>query len=355
MRLAEAEAGEFEGLGRLARGVESRFPDGDLVVDRPLYRRDGGLWVGLVGEDGAPMRRAALEAFLSAGHVTPRNDPTDFTLFFHRTPVMGTDPETGGITGVRFRGAGMEGIREIRADWSGRARADLSRFLERDVAIVEGDVRVRLRAPVLRMTRDRIDGGGPAWRAGVSLFPNPDYNPPSAGWIGDPGGFVDAMVELGTFRVFDHDVLVRPEGDDVARYLGLDPGFPFEVGRGATARLFANACHMSLNRLTVAGEAVAVHRKGGASPEGFEAALARSRDWMALGAVSAVRDEEVERCIADFRELAGMMQGMHARAANSHSIARLLRGLDRFVAPEVMPGHAAAPEEDIGTLSGLAP
>lgn len=353
--LPEADAGAFEPAGPLPPGAVRTPAGGWTSGERALYVRDGSLWTDLHGTAG-PMARSDLEGFLAAPEAPAPGDATDLLPFFHQTPVMAGIPRSEYVGTRQSRGTGPEGVRDIRVDGSDRARADLVRFLERDVAIVRDTVRVRLRSPCLRMTWTRETGAQErvgSWTSDVAIFPNLGIHLPNVGSIGDPAGFAEAASRLGIIRDASQDPVRTASPEGIAARLGLDPSLAVDLGRGAVARLFANNCHEALHALTVAGEAVRLRGRG-EPPPGFEPALGRSRAWMALGSLSAVRDEEVERCLADARGLALLMQAMHGRAARSTSIKRLLAGIEALAVPDLPSRTASAPEEDLGSLSALA-
>jgi len=347
VRLAEADPDGFEPLGTLAHGAESAYARGTVVRDRPLYARDGGIWMDLHGGDERPLPRAELAAFLASPDPIPRENPHDLGFFFHGTPVMAT-PEAFD----RLRSSVKpEGIRNLASDGSERARADLSRFLADEVAIVAGTVRVRLH-PVARLAYDRASNL--RWHVSFACFPQQGYVPPGVGPLEDPRGLVERLRRTRALQRMHGEIEEPGERDPVAVYgiEGSTGPFPFHLARGSTVRLFANACHGAALRLTVVQEALLNAGREGGLPDPVARILPRARAWQALGAVGGIRADETVACLDDFRTLCLALREAFPRPGNSPSLERLLGGIETEALPDLRDA-AAPPPEDAAALAGL--
>lgn len=346
IRLAERDRRDFVPLGPLRREAHPVFLEryARALSHRELLLCDGDLWIGLRGDDGAPVSARALSDYLSGdpGPAGPLHGRTDLDCFFHASPVVARSSALDGTRGM----GDAPSARQVLWDGRERAPTDLADFLGSRVALVEGNVMGRVPDVLLRVCRDDYAGWpAPRQRVGVSLFPRHGTDPAAIGRIGDSLGLIRRLEETGGLRRDLPEPAERPGSEGEAAYLGLDPGFPHWIGRSGPAMPYANACHRAALHTTAIREAMP-------RAEGELAhLLERSARWAALGAVLAIRPDEFDACVSDLAALLGQRLPGGRPALRSPTLETLLKAAGAVGRPAL----PAVAEEDAGELLALAP
>jgi hypothetical protein len=248
-------------------------------------------------------------------------------------------------------------MRTLALDGAERSRADLVRFLDENVLVVEGHVRVRLRTLVAKTYLDGPNGSGAAgqtWKAGVSTFPRGSL-PPAAGHLGDPAALLARQSAERYLHIGEPFAARGPEGLSREAYYGISgtDAFPFHLARTGFAEAFANTCHGHALGLSVVAEALMLAGRDGGVPASLVPLLAKARAWEALGSVSAVAPDEFAACLEDYRDLAAGLQAAFPRPANSHGLKAMVRLLNADIAAETTASRTDQGDEE--ALSTLAP